>query len=114
MSRDWRNDHAYDHFDDLDLSGLAWECLRRNATYRADYERKRQDGGVPSDWGLRFPCRSGLASARRFNLLAPRNRARRRHTGCRYVGAVTAICQARRQNRRAPHRRPWPILGAFA
>ena len=44
MSRNWRDDRAYDHFDSLDVSGLAWECLRRNEGYRADYARMR-DGG---------------------------------------------------------------------
>ena len=58
MPRDWRDDRAYDHFDSLDLSGLAWECLRRNEHYRADYERMSDRGDAPADWGLRFPRRS--------------------------------------------------------
>lgn len=57
MPTDWRDDNQYDHFDDLDISGLAWECLRRNMGYRKDYDRMREDGGTPADWGLRFPCR---------------------------------------------------------
>jgi hypothetical protein len=59
MPKDWRDDHAYDHFDDLDISGFAWECLRRNKTYRTDYARLREAGGASAGWGLRFPGRSG-------------------------------------------------------
>lgn len=59
MARDWRDDRAYDHFDDLDVSGLAWECLRRNESYRADYAAMLSGSGDPSVWGLRFPGRSG-------------------------------------------------------
>lgn len=55
MPRDWRDDRTYDHFDTLDLSGLAWECLRRNERYRADYPQMRSDGGDAAVWGLRFP-----------------------------------------------------------
>ena len=36
MTRDWQDEAAYRHFDSLDLSGLAWECLRRNSDYRAN------------------------------------------------------------------------------
>ncbi|WP_414651705.1 transcriptional regulator domain-containing protein, partial [Hyphomonas sp. UBA3201] len=36
MPSDWRDDKQYDHFDDLGVSGLAWECLRRNSRYRDD------------------------------------------------------------------------------
>ena len=57
MPTDWRDDNQYDHFDDLSISGLAWECLRRNMHYRKDYDRMREGGGAPADWGLRFPCR---------------------------------------------------------
>lgn len=58
MLKDWLDDRTYDHFDDLDLSGLAWECLRRNKDYQSDYASGRDDGACAS-WGLRFPCRSG-------------------------------------------------------
>lgn len=71
MPTDWRDDHQYDHFDDLGISGLAWECLRRNLHYREDYDLMREGGGAPADWGLRFPCRSKAQCAQRTDLLAP-------------------------------------------
>jgi hypothetical protein len=58
--RDWRRDEDYQalrHFADPDL---AWECLRRNADYRADYRRalSRDPAAESADrfqhWGLRF------------------------------------------------------------
>jgi hypothetical protein len=55
MPKDWRDDQAYDYFDELDVSGLSWECLRRNDRYRADYALTRDGDGAPADWGLRFP-----------------------------------------------------------
>ena len=58
MSNDWRDDDKYDHFDKLGISGLAWECLRRNEDYRKNYDLMRKGGGAPAAWGLRFPCRS--------------------------------------------------------
>ena len=95
MSRDWRDDQAYDHFDSLDLSGLAWECLRRNQDYRADYERMQHGGGVPADWGLRFPRRSRHRRAGRPGLLAARDRTGRRQSGRHSAGRWAALLQAR-------------------
>ena len=60
MPSDWRDDKQYDHFDDLGVSGLAWECLRRNSRYRDDYELMREGGGAPADGapnGVRPPRR---------------------------------------------------------
>lgn len=54
MPGNWRDDRAYDHFDTLGLSGLAWECLRRNIVYRSAYRRMQAEGGGAADWGLRF------------------------------------------------------------
>lgn len=55
MTRDWQDEAAYRHFDSLDLSGLAWECLRRNSDYRATYPQIRDGLRSPAVWGLRFP-----------------------------------------------------------
>jgi hypothetical protein len=55
MPNDWRDDHAYDHFDRLDTSGLAWECLRRNDRYRATYALMLEGRASAAGWGLRFP-----------------------------------------------------------
>ena len=103
MSRDWRNDRDYDHFDSLDLAGLAWECLRRNDDYRADYGRMHAGGGAPADWGLRFPRRSGHSRACRSRLLAPGIRAGGRHAGRLSAGTRTALRRPYRQHHRPPH-----------
>ena len=55
MTKDWQDEAAYRHFDSLDLSGLAWECLRRNSDYRATYPLMRDGLRSPAAWGLRFP-----------------------------------------------------------
>ena len=77
MPADWRDDDEYDHFDDLGISGLAWECLRRNTHYRKDYDLMREGGGAPADWGLRFPRRSKAQCPQCADLLAPDRSARR-------------------------------------
>lgn len=51
---------AYLYILSLDASGLAWEYLRRNAGYAAEW-RGRSPGGptarAAEPWGLRFPGR---------------------------------------------------------
>lgn len=59
MTRDWQDGHAYDEFDAMDLSGLAWECLRRNHRYRKEYPLMDRGLASAASWGLRFPGRSG-------------------------------------------------------
>ncbi len=58
---DWRSPSAYGYLQDLNSGGLAWEFLRRNQEYRADYAteefRAALETGVPGPerrWGLRF------------------------------------------------------------
>ena len=48
---------AYLYVVSLDPAGLAWEYLRRNAGYRADWERYAASGdpGIAAPWGLRSP-----------------------------------------------------------
>jgi len=61
----WRSSE-YDHLDGLTASDLAWEWLRRNDAYDADYEASASTLGIPEPlterirqrWGLRFPRRS--------------------------------------------------------
>lgn len=55
MVRDWRNEADYTYIETLDVSGLAWECLRRNPKYRAQYPLMRDGLSSPAAWGLRFP-----------------------------------------------------------
>ena len=62
----WRSSAAYEHVDDLSASDLAWEWLRRNDAYDADFEESAAGRGDPEPlterirqrWGLRFPGRS--------------------------------------------------------
>jgi len=58
---DWRSPSAYDYLHDLNSPGVAWEFLRRNLDYRADYAHPRfrvalETGfaGPERRWGLRF------------------------------------------------------------
>lgn len=60
----WRASTSYDYFDDLCISDLAWECLRRNVDYQRDYAKALKEMDDPEQatasfrlrWGLRFPC----------------------------------------------------------
>ena len=57
----WRSPQAYAYLDDLIASDLAWECLRRNPDYQADFQAAGQavaDAAPAARWGLRFPGRS--------------------------------------------------------
>jgi hypothetical protein len=56
---DWRSPAAYEYAKRLESDGLAWEFLRRNPDYRADYRAAPDDDGADARaavWGLRFPC----------------------------------------------------------
>jgi Family of unknown function (DUF6499) len=64
--RDWRSGAAYDGLNEVSLKGLAWEYLRRNPDYVADYERLAGAAGnsetsveILKPRGLRFRCRPG-------------------------------------------------------
>ncbi|HQT72602.1 MAG TPA: DUF6499 domain-containing protein [Acidiphilium sp.] len=57
---DWRSKAAYQYAEALDPSGLAWEFLRRNPDYQADFETgaphaERGTSDPARRWGLRFP-----------------------------------------------------------
>ena len=56
---DWRSTEAYSHVQNADLTGLAWECLRRNPEYRKKYRALENPlNGAPAEfrrkWGLSF------------------------------------------------------------
>jgi len=58
-SRDWRSSSDYDYLDDASLRDIAWEYLRRNRDYAAEYNELDAteltgDAGRSSRWGLRF------------------------------------------------------------
>ena len=114
MSTDWRNDDEYDHFEDLGISGLAWECLRRNADYRKEYDLMREGSGAPADWGLRFPSRSQTQRAQRSCLLAafrspccgpPGRLSSQPRTGQHHFSRV---CHGQQNQRR------WIVMGSAA
>jgi hypothetical protein len=63
---DWRCAQAYEAVDDLPAEALAWEFLRRNPAYKADYEQFRAEtatGAGAEAEGLRF-ARWGLTFRR--------------------------------------------------
>ena len=56
---DWRSPEAYSKLQNADPTGLAWECLRRNAEYQKQYRSlANPSGGAPArfreKWGLSF------------------------------------------------------------
>jgi hypothetical protein len=58
---DWRSPDTYDRARDLEPTGLAWECLRRNPDYHRDYHKltRSKSGPIVSTafrrrWGLCF------------------------------------------------------------
>lgn len=78
---DWRSPTAFSYLSDLSPAAFAWECLRRSAEYRAEYERmQEQDAlGLVSEaaaadlarrWGLRFHGRPAVPVRRGADLLA--------------------------------------------
>lgn len=82
----WRSSE-YDHLDDLTASDLAWEWLRRNDAYDADFEASASAHGmhepltvrIRQQWGLRFPGRSLDTSAGSAGLLASAGGHKRCH-----------------------------------
>ncbi len=62
---DWRSPRFAEALSRLDRAGFAWEFLRRNPDYRADYKRVVREGqggaadaAVGERWGLCFCLRS--------------------------------------------------------
>ncbi|UPJ49615.1 hypothetical protein IVB30_43110 [Bradyrhizobium sp. 200] len=58
---DWRSPESYTSLQNADITDIAWECLRRNADYRRDYEAmiaNSPDGEVTPEfrrrWGICF------------------------------------------------------------
>jgi hypothetical protein len=64
---DWRSPDYVDSLKNLDRAGFAWEFLRRNPSYRDDYDGIAEDQDelelssetVGGNWGLSFLPRSG-------------------------------------------------------
>nr|WP_323718364.1 DUF6499 domain-containing protein [Paracoccus aminovorans] len=91
----WRSSADYDHLDALTASDMAWEWLRRNEDYDADFEAAASARGDPDPlteqirqrWGLRFPGRSSAAASRSTGSLASTGRHQRRRA-CRHPGGA--------------------------
>ncbi|WP_406693457.1 transcriptional regulator domain-containing protein [Sphingomonas cannabina] len=79
----WRSETAYDYIDKLTTSELAWEFLRRNPEYRADFQRLLSSGRLTDEtatafahqWGLSFRSRPTHHWARSADLLDPSSRS---------------------------------------
>lgn len=60
----WRSldDTYYDHVETAEMTGIAWECLRRNASFQRDQTTRPAGRGVSDGfrqhWGLVFRSRS--------------------------------------------------------
>jgi hypothetical protein len=57
----WRSldDTYYDHVEEAEMTEIAWECLRRNASFQRDHQTIPSLGGSISDgfrqhWGMVF------------------------------------------------------------
>jgi hypothetical protein len=56
----WRSldDTYYDHIEEAEITAIAWECLRRNASFERDYQTISSSGRTIADgfrhWGLVF------------------------------------------------------------
>jgi hypothetical protein len=57
----WRSldDTYYDRIEEAELTGIAWECLRRNASFEQDYQTISSSdltlsGRIRQHWGLVF------------------------------------------------------------
>jgi transcriptional regulator len=56
----WRSvdDTYYDHVEEAEMTGIAWECLRRNASFQRDQTTGSADpsisDGFRQHWGLVF------------------------------------------------------------
>ncbi|WP_233902043.1 transcriptional regulator domain-containing protein [Paracoccus denitrificans] len=83
----WRSETAYDYIDQLTISELAWEFLRRNPDYKATFQNLSSSGRLTEgtstafaqQWGLCFRSRPALDGARAADLLDPTNRSRGDH-----------------------------------
>ena len=83
----WRSDSAYDYVDQLTVSELAWEFLRRNPDYRTAFQKLVSSGRLTDEtaktfareWGLCFRGRPAHHGACPADFLDPGNRPRRDH-----------------------------------
>lgn len=57
---DWRSSETYKQLQTADAPDFAWECLRRNMDYRAEYLTLR-NSGTPAAVSSEFRSRWGLS-----------------------------------------------------
>lgn len=80
----WEDPASYDYLDDLPVSGLAWECLRRNRDYQEDYraglqaDPDRNRDRLLRRWGLQFPHTTEPFGPRGVGALVGASRYQRR------------------------------------
>ena len=100
----WRSldDTYYDQIEQAEMTGMAWECLRRNATFERDYQTIQSSGRSISDgfrqhWGLVFRSRPRTILSRADYLLGSRGRADDYTGTSSIVGRLAYARQARSQ-----------------
>jgi hypothetical protein len=78
----WRSSEGayYDQVEKAEMTGIAWECLRRNASFEQEYQAissqsRTADDGFRQHWGLVFRGRPGSILPRTDDLLGSRGRA---------------------------------------
>ena len=78
----WRSldDTYYDQIEQAEMTGMAWECLRRNVSFERDCQTISSSGRSISDgfrqhWGLVFRSRPRAILSRADYLLGSRGRA---------------------------------------
>ena len=94
----WRDQDQYEFFDALPVEGVAWECLRRNASYQASFDDLVAQGAGHLPFaddalhrrGLRFPGRPRTFRARP-------------------TGHLVAACQSGRADARSRTRFSYPL-----
>lgn len=86
MPSNWKIAEDYDYFAQLDATGLAWECLRRNPDYRNAFPELKKGKGAAREWGLRFRNRSQTQRLGSFGSLDSERGTRR----CLNIGASAA------------------------
>jgi hypothetical protein len=55
-SMDWKATAAYLYMLHLRPAELAWEYLRRNSDFRAEWDAERLSGRRDEHWRLQFRC----------------------------------------------------------
>ena len=100
----WRSldDTYYDQIEQAEMTGMAWECLRRNASFERDYQTIHSSGrsitdGFRQQWGLVFRSRPRTILSRADHLLGSRGRADDYTGTSSIVGRLAYARQARSQ-----------------